>query len=280
MSRVFDALQKTGGSGLLPPTASPAEFVDALDKGFRVDAIPSVQAQLSPASRLVFHTDPSGPNAERYRLLRLRLNAVRAESEIKTLLITSPGPQEGKSNLTLNLAAAMAEKKKQSVLILEADLRRPSLVRELGLRLPSGLTQCTRSDVGLQSTIYRIEPFGFYLLPAGKPLDNPAELLNSDWFSGAAAKLADSFDWIIIDSPPAIPVVDAISLNRRADASIIVARAGRTQQSSIADTIQLLGQDHVLAIVLNAVEKFGRDYSGYYEYYGHSKDSHSRKRRQ
>lgn len=277
MSRVFDALQKTGGGGTLPPTASPAEFVDALDKGFRLDALASVHAQLGPESRIVFHRDPSGPNAERYRLLRLRLNAVRAEAEIKTLLITSPGPQEGKSNLSLNLAAAMAEKKKQSVLLLEADLRRPSLARELGLKLPSGLTQCTRSDVGLQSAIYKVEPFGFYFLPAGKALANPAELLNSDWFSEALAKLADSFDWVIIDSPPAIPVVDAISLNRRADASLVVARAGRTQQSSISDTVQLLGQDHVLGIVLNAVEKFGRDYSGYYEHYGDGTSPHSRK---
>lgn len=280
MSRVFDALQKTGGSGLLPPTASPAESVDALafDKGFRPESLPSVQAQLGPASRIIFHTDPSGPNAERYRLLRLRLNAVRADAEIKTLLITSPGPQEGKSNLSLNLAAALAEKKKHSVLLLEADLRRPSLAPELGLKFPSGLTQCTRSDVGLQSIMYKVEPFGFYLLPGGKALDNPAELLNSDWFSEVTAKLADWFDWVIIDSPPAIPVVDAVSLNRRADASIVVARAGRTQQSLIADTIQLLGQDRVLGVVLNAVEKFGHDYNGYYESYGNGKDSRQRKR--
>lgn len=266
MSRVFDALQKTGGHAVPSPTATPVEFVDALERGFRLDALATVQAQLTPETRILFHAVASGPGVERYRLLRLRLNAVRAEAEIKTVLITSPGPREGKSTLALNLASVLAEKKKQSVLLLEADLRRPSLARELGLRLPSGLTQCTRSDLGLQSTIYKIEPFGFYLFPAGKPTDNPAELLNSEWFAETMARLAESFDWVIIDSPPAIPVVDAVTLNRRADATIVVARADRTQQAAITETIQLLGQDRVLAVILNGLEKFER---GYYEYYRH-----------
>lgn len=279
MSRVFDALQKTGGHAVPSPTATPAEFVDALERGFRLDTLPSVHAQLTPETRILFHTDASGPGVERYRLLRLRLNAVRAEAEIKTVLITSPSPREGKSTLALNLASVLAEKKKQSVLILEGDLRRPSLARELGLRLPSGLTQCTRSDLGLQSAIYKVEPFGFYLFPAGKPTDNPAELLNSEWFAETMARLAESFDWVIIDSPPAIPVVDAASLNRRADATIVVARADRTQQDAITETIQLLGQDRVLAIILNAVEKLGRGYNGYYEYYDDHKNSQPTKRK-
>jgi len=222
--------------------------------------------QLGPESRLIFHTDPTGPGAERYRLLRIRLQAIRAEAPVKTVLITSPGPQEGKSTLALNLAAALSEKKNQSVLLLEGDLRCPSLARELGLKLPSGLTQCTRSDAGLQSVIWKIEPLGFYLLPCGKSIKNPVEILNSEWFAEATEKLASSFDWIVIDSPPAIPVVDTLSLKARADATLIVARAGRTQQSAIDDAVRILGQDHVLGVILNAVEKFDR---GYYEYYRH-----------
>lgn len=266
MSRVFDALQKTGASTIASPGASPAAFVDALEKGFRLESLSTVKAQLGPESRLVFHTEPLGPGAERYRLMRLRLQAVRAQAEVKTLLITSPGAREGKSTVAMNLAAALAEKGNQSVLLLEGDLRCPSLARELGLKLPSGLTQCTRNAVGLQSVIWRVEPLGFYLLPAGKPVTNPADILTSEWFLDATAKLVDSFDWIIIDSPPANPVVDTLSLKNRADAIIIVARAGRTQQTEIDEAIHILGKDHILGVVLNAVEKFDR---GYYEYYQH-----------
>ena len=266
MSRVFDALQKTGGQAVSSTPASPAKLIDALEKGFRIESLPTARMQLGPESRLIFHTDPTGPGAERYRLLRIRLQAIRAEAPVKTVLITSPGPQEGKSTLALNLAAALSEKKNQSVLLLEGDLRCPSLARELGLKLPSGLTQCSRSDAGLQSAIWKIEPLGFHLLPCGKSIKNPVEILNSEWFAEATEKLASSFDWILIDSPPAIPVVDTLSLKARADATLIVARAGRTQQSAIDDTVRILGQDHILGVILNAVEKFDR---GYYEYYRH-----------
>lgn len=274
MSRVFDALQKTGTpGGLTPEPLSPAAFVDALEKNLRLESLLTVRMQLGRESRLVFHTEPHGPAAERYRLMRLRLQQVRADANVKTLLITSPSAQEGKSTVALNLAAALVEKRNQNVLLLEGDLRCPTLASMLGLKLPSGLTQCTRSEVGLQSVIWKVEPLGFYLLPAGKPLDNPAELLDSEWFSEVTAKLVDSFDWIIIDSPPAIPVVDALSLKRRADASIVVARAGRTQQNAISETIQALGPDDVLGIILNGVEKFGRGYCDYYGYHAVKKEA-------
>jgi polysaccharide biosynthesis transport protein len=268
VSRVFDALQKTGThAGVTPEPLSPAAFVDALEKNLNLESLLTVRMHLGAESRLVLHTEPNGPAAERYRLMRLRLHEVRASTNVKTLLITSPAPQEGKSTVALNLAAVLAEKRNQSVLLLEADLRRPSLTSMLGLKLPSGLTQCTKNEVGLQSVIWKVEPLGFHLLPAGKPLDNPAELLTSEWFSDVTAKLVDSFDWIVIDSPPAIPVADALSLKRCADASIIVARADRTQQSAISETIRVLGLDHVLGIILNAMEKLDRGYDDYYGYY-------------
>ena len=85
------------------------------------------------------------------------------------------------------------------------------------------------------------------------------------------AKLSGYFDWILIDAPPAIPIVDALSLKRYADASMIVARAGRTQQGAIAETIRVLGRNHVLGVVLNGLEKFDRGYYEYYQYYGSKK---------
>jgi capsular exopolysaccharide synthesis family protein len=271
VSRVFDALRKTGTQAVPSTPLFPVAFVDALDKNFRLESLLTARIQLGPESRLVLHLEPNGPGAERYRLLRHRLQAAHVQANIKTLLITSPGAGEGKSTVSLNLAATLAEKSNQHVLLLEGDLRCPSLARELGLKLPTGLTQCARSEGGLGSVIWRIEPLGFYLLPAGKAVDNPAELLTSEWFSEVTAKLAASFDWIIIDAPPALPVVDALSLKRFADASIIVARAGRTQQGAIADVIRVLGRNHVLGVVLNGLEKFDRGYYEYYEYYGGKK---------
>jgi protein-tyrosine kinase len=263
VSRVFDALKKVNPRAVSLPMSSPDMLVDTLEKGFSPELLATAKMQLGPDSRLMFHTDPHGLGAERYRLLRLRLKAVRVGAQIKTLLITSPGPREGKSICTLNLAAALAEKQDQSVLVLEGDLRRPSLAQELGLQLPSGLTQSPRNDIGLQSAIWKIDPLGFYLLPAGKPINNPAEILNSEWFAETKQKLASVFDWILIDSPPVIPIVDTVSLKDHADASLLVVRAGRTQQTSISEAMRVLGADHILGILLNGVEGFDR---GYYEY--------------
>jgi polysaccharide biosynthesis transport protein len=274
VSRVFDALRKTGSQcdPSMPFSASapfaPAAFVDAIDKTFQLESFSTARIQLSEESHLVLHVEQNGPGAERYRLLRHRLQGAHAEAHVRTLLITSPGAREGKSTVSLNLAAALAEKKNQQVLLLEGDLRCPSLTRELGLTLPSGLTQCARTDIGLKSAIWRIEPLGFYLLPAGKAVDNPAELLTSEWFSTAVAELAASFDWIVIDAPPALPVVDALTLKRFADASLIVAWAGRTQQRAIEEAIRLLGRNHVLGVVLNGLEKLDQDYYEYYRHYG------------
>ena len=266
MSRVLDALRKVSPEELTSPLGTSHTPVDKLENGFCIEQIATVRMHLGPESPLMFHTDPHGPGAERYRLLRLRLKAVRASAEIKTLLITSPGPREGKSISTLNLAAALAEKKDQSVLVLEGDLRRPSLAQELGLELPSGLTQCGRDDTGLQSATWKIEPIGIYLLPAGKRVDNPAEILNSEWFAKITQRLASMFDLDhLIDSPPAIPVIDTASLKEHADASLLVIRAGHTQQSAINEAMRVLGGDYILGILLNGVEGPSRSYYEYAE---------------
>jgi protein-tyrosine kinase len=271
VSRVFDALRATGPSSLRSEPLSPIPFVDTLEKNFQLEPVSTVNAQLGPESRLVFHTEPNGPAAERYRLICHRLRAAHVQANVKTLLITSPGTGEGKSTVSLNLAVSLAEKGKQHVLLLEGDLRRPSLQRELGLRLSSGLTQCARNEVALASAIWRIQPFGIYFLPAGEIVDDPAELLTSESFSALTAQLVASFDWMIIDTPPAIPVVDALSLKRYADASIVVAWAGRTQQTAIAEVIRVLGRNHVMGVVLNGLETLDRGYYECYEYHGGKK---------
>lgn len=259
MSRVLDALKKTGQKQASLPLDTPL----VPEQGFRIERIATTKLNLSPDSRLVYHTDPHGPGAERYRLLRLRLEGVRAGKEIKTLLITSPGPQEGKSVCTLNLAAALAERKDQRVLVLECDFRRPGLTQELGLHLTPGLTDCSWDEIGLQSAIRKIDPTGFYLLPAGKPTKNPAEILNSEWFTEMKEKLASAFDWILIDSPPVIPVIDTVSLKNHSDASLLIIRADHTQQNAISEAMRILGGEHVLGIILNGLGGLDR---GYYEY--------------
>ena len=271
MSRVFDALRKTGSQVVPATLLASAWSVDALDKNVKLESFSTATIQAGPESHLIFQQEPNGPCAERYRLLRLRLQSAPAETQLKTLLITSPGAKEGKSTVSLNLAAALAEKKNQRVLLLEGDLRCPSLARELGLTFSSGLTDWSGNDISFEPMIRRIEPLSFYLLPAGKAMRNPTELLNSECFPTLISKLTAYFDWVVIDAPPVLPVVDVLSLKRFADATIVVAWAGRTRQERIAESIRLLGRNHVVGVLLNGVQRFERSHDEYYRYHGEGK---------
>jgi capsular exopolysaccharide synthesis family protein len=178
-------------------------------------------------------------------------------------LVTSPLPGDGKSTIVLNLATALAEGGNRKVLLIDADLHHASLHHQLGIKAPTGLMECLQDGRNPLSVIKRIEPLKWYLLPAGGPTVNPTELLQTESFCGVIQKLSPHFDWIIIDSPPVIPLTDAVSLTRHTDATLLVARAGRTPETVIESAITLLDSKHVIGIVLNGVDGLDRAYSRY-----------------
>jgi receptor protein-tyrosine kinase len=213
------------------------------------------------------HTDPRSAGADRFRLVQIRLTSIQASRKLKSLLITSPLPEDGKSTVSLNLATGLSEEGKRPVLLLEADVHRPTLVKRLGLKVWPGLTECYKRGSDPMLAIRRIEPLGFYLLPAGQPVEDGSRLLQSDFASELIKGLSSSsFRWILIDSPPATPVADVIALKAQADATLLVARAGETPREAIEESIRNLGRDHIIGIILNGVEGFDRMYSKYYGY--------------
>jgi len=232
--------------------------------------IPVEEVRVEPESRILFHTNPRSPGADRFRLLRMRLRRLWEAGKLRTLLVTSPLPQDGKSTVALNLATALAENGQRSTLLIEADLHHPTITRRLGLRPWAGLAEYLESGLNPFSAVRRLEPLGWYLLPAGQPRNNPTELLQGDALSGLIRENSRHFDWIIIDSPPLTPLTDAVSLARHADASLLVVWAGRTPCEAVEESIALLGAEHVLGIILNGVEGLNRLYSNYYGYYGNN----------
>jgi capsular exopolysaccharide synthesis family protein len=224
-----------------------------------------------PEIRIVAHTAPRGPTADRLRLLRLRLNQVWNAEKLKKLLITSPLPHDGKSTIALNLAVTLAEEGKRTVLLIEGDLHRSTVSKELGLAGRPGVAECLESDTDPCSLVRRIEPIGCYFLPAGNPRSNPSELLQSGGLATMMEALSPHFDWILIDSPPVAPLTDALSWKERADATLLVVRAGRTPTQATEEALTLVGRKHVLAIILNGVEGLDRTYKKYYKAYnGHT----------
>ena len=232
------------------------------------------EAHLGPENRLVYYTDPRSPAADRFRLLRMRLKKHWTAGKLKKLLITGPLAHDGKSTVLLNVATALAERGKRTVLVVEADLHHSSLGESLGLRPWAGLAECLADEsISPLSAIRRIEPLGWHLLPAGEPRKNATELLQTPALGHVMEQLSPCFDWILIDSPPVIPLTDSISLQQHADASLLVVRAGQTPREAVEQSIELLGKKNILGIVLNGME--ARDHL-YYQYYNGASNGRAR----
>ena len=248
-------------------SSMPIETLSAqVEKSVHLDQIAIEEVEVRPGSRIVMHTDPRSAGADRFRFLRMCLRELWSAGKLKSLQITSPFPQDGKSTIALNLATALAEGGKRNVLLIEGDLHRPALSEQLGIETRPGLAECVEDSVTLGSALRRIEPLGWYLLTAGELRSNPTELLQTDAFASVIQRLTPHFDWVLIDSPPIIPLTDAMSIARQTNATLLVAREGHTTRQSIEKAIAMLGRQRVLGIILNAVEGLDRIYSGYYGY--------------
>jgi capsular exopolysaccharide synthesis family protein len=270
LNHFFDRREKLPAPHSDSSLSSVEAAPEKVEKAFQPQQIPAEEVQVSPGSRIIVHTDPRSPGADRFRFLRMCLRELWKAGKLKTLLITSPLPQDGKSTIALNLATTLAEEGKRSVLLIEADLHRPTLTEQLGLDVREGLADCLEGRLNPFLALRRLEPLNWYLLPAGEPRSNPTELLQTEAFASMLQKLSPLFDWILIDSPPVIPITDALSLARQANATLLVAREGRTPGDAIEKAIAVIGRQRILGIVLNAVEGLDRLYSGYYGYSGYS----------
>ena len=248
-------------------SVSSEEFLPAFDGPDGYLPVATEVSPLPPESRIVVHSDPRSAGADRFRLVRIRLKNLQATRGLKSLLITSPLPEDGKSTVALNLATVLSENGKHPVLLLEADVYRPSILKKLGLKLWYGLTECYKRGSDPMMAVRRIDPLGFYLLPAGRPADDGVSLLQSNFTSQLIKRLSSNFfKWILIDSPPTMPIADILVLKGLADGTLLVARAGRTPREAIEETTRYLGRDHVIGIILNDVKGLEATYSQYYGY--------------
>ena len=137
-------------------------------------------------------------------------------------------------------------------------------MERLGLKAWTGLAECLKGDADPISSIRRVDPLGWYLLPAGEPPRNPTELLQTPAFGAVMERVLSHFDWILIDSPPALVLTDAISLQHHADASLLVVRAGYTPREAVEQSVELLGAKNILGMVLNGLEAGNAPYTKYH----------------
>ena len=219
---------------------------------------------------LVTQARPQSPMSESYRALRTSLLLSNLGSPPKVIMVTSALPQEGKSTTSTNTAIVLAQKGVR-VLLIDADLRRPSIHKILGMGPRSGLSNVLTGSTTLAQAITQTSILpNLFILPAGTPPPNPAELLASSNMRDMLTELRDQFDHIVVDTPPSLSVTDAVVLSQRADAVVLVIRSGQTTKQSLRRARDLLAQvsAKVVGVLLNAVDLSSPDYYYYYEYQG------------
>jgi capsular exopolysaccharide synthesis family protein len=225
---------------------------------------PSLEVSVTPASRLVYFSEPDSLAAEKFRFLGVRLRQLQQARQLKKVLVTSTIPEEGKSLVSANLAGVLA-RRKQRVLLIEGDMRRPTLAQQFGLGRLAGLAEWLQSGQQTPSNIYRLGGPGLWFMPAGHPPANPLELMQSGRLSRLMKQLATLFDWIIVDSPPLLPLADTTVWARLTDGTLLVAREGKSEKKQLQRGLEALKTSDLLGVVLNGCSH--SDHENYYQRY-------------
>jgi protein-tyrosine kinase len=207
---------------------------------------------------------------EEYRKLATSLHQAQEEQRLQVLLVASAIPGEGKTLTAANLALTLSLSFARRTLLVDADLRRPSLHSLFRLPTTSGLSEGLSSGDTVRVSAVQLSPT-LALLPAGRPVANPVPLLTSARMQQLIADARQHFDWVIVDTPPVGLLADGNLLTAMADASILVINAGHTQHALVEKALVALGRAKVFGVVMNRVEEgatiSGSSYSGYYKDY-------------
>jgi protein-tyrosine kinase len=223
-----------------------------------------VKLEWTPGKHMLFFgDDPRALGTEEFRTLRSRLCQIRKRQRLQKLLISSAMPSEGKTFVAANLAQAFARQKGRRVLLIDADLRWSRLHLSLGAPLRPGLSDYLRGEMD-EFQILQLGPWeNLFFVPGGEKVSNPAELLANGRLKQLLLRLEGAFEWIVIDSPPAVPVADASVVAEVCDGVLLVVRAAKTSLDMALKARQEFQSKSLLGVVLNDVYA-GSSYGPYY----------------
>ena len=297
MSRVHDAMRRAEQAGVLNlehgnAPAAPQPVLDrlhdrqtpppAMENGTAhlavedsaiggmypaiLENVPEVAFQPAPESHLLDLQRSHETPAEEFRTLRTRLNHLQTLQPLHTIVISSPSPAEGKTFTAVNLALAESHLTENRVLLGDFDLRRPLIHNLFQIDRVPGLTDYLMGQVPLSGALRRVTGMNLYVLPAGSPVKNPLELLNTRQARTLFEEVPKVFTWAIFDTPPLLFSADANLLSTLADGTILVVKIGSTTFDNVTRAMQSLCENNVLGIVANGA-RASELYSKYTYYY-------------
>ncbi|WP_066260342.1 CpsD/CapB family tyrosine-protein kinase [Neobacillus drentensis] len=214
---------------------------------------------------LIAFNKPNSPITEQYRLIRNNLNFASVDKEIKTITVTSPEPSDGKTTTSANLAIVLAQQGK-TVVLVDADLRKPSVHYAFNVSNIDGLTSVLTKDISLVEAIFKTNIPNLDILTSGRIPPNPSELLDSKTMENIMEELKELYDFIIFDTPPILLVTDSQIMANKCDGVVLVVASGKTKKDQGMKAKELLqkANSQVLGVVVNGVRAKGE----YYGYYG------------
>ena len=213
--------------------------------------------------------DPGTILGEQFRILRTRLSLMQKQSGIRTILITSTVPKEGKSFTSHALAGVMAQEHEKRVVIIDADMRKRGSGRDYGIgenKVINGTAQVLKGTCDFRKSLLKSTDPEFWFLPAGTLPPNPSELLSSSEMEKMLHIAARNFDWVIVDAPPALALSDPTLIAPLCDAVVFVVRANSTPAKLVNETINKIGRERICGIVLNRKKQLHSS-RHYYQYY-------------
>jgi len=291
MSRIYDALRR---ASLERKAGQQTEETEAAEEAFVLpgdEELPPVKAEViieeiaeqpwNPFMAFLPTLTERGESIEQFRSLRSQIYEFCNQAPLKTILICSGMAAEGKTFVAANLAMSLARNSENSILLIDADLRGPSIHAILGAPNKPGLAEYLAGEAGVNEILQRnrssaaTDPAhsipNLTFIPAGEGGDNASELAANHRMEELIATLSPHFDWILIDTPPVLVFADAIDMARAADAILLVARGASTPYDVAQRAQAAFSNSRILGFVLNAVKNAPRNRSYYYHYYGKQK---------
>ena len=287
MGKFSDALEKA--RAVAPKSARPRAKVQmpsqhmklASESREEIDALrlePDV-CNVIPAHELLVSCRQDGSRdtsfaAEQYKMLRSQILFPLDKVPPRTIMVTSAIPGEGKSTVASNLAVSISLGKKEHVLLIECDLRRPSIARLFGMKTVKGLSSYLMEEDELSNLLHKTQIDGLTLLVAGRKPMNPYELVASQLMVDLLEEVKNRYEdrYIILDSPPVQVAAETGVLSKFVDGIVFVVRYGKSSRKVIQETLEKIDKEKLLGVVFNGFEgKYTSEY--YYKYYGHSEKS-------
>jgi capsular exopolysaccharide synthesis family protein len=246
------------GASPEPRRSRPRELLSNLARATRRSGQPETAGELN--KRRITLLQPESFVAEQFRTLRARLDALAANRTIRTLAITSALPGDGKTLAAIGLAVVNSMQPGRRVVLVDCDLRKPTVAASLGLRVDAGLAEVLEGNASLEDALLRVEGSQLDVLPVRSIPQNPSELLASENMRKLLEALANRYDRVILDLPPTLGLPDAKTVSEVCDGVIFVVRADVTPEPEIASALDVIDRRRVLGLVINDSEPVSSRY--------------------